>query len=59
MAVIYKNYYKQTIFTEVKETMGSNLPFVNKEKMQKEEEAIDDAVEGLSKYIVKNKIFCE
>jgi hypothetical protein len=27
MAIIYKNYYKQTIFTEVKETMGSNLPF--------------------------------
>jgi hypothetical protein len=23
MAIIYKNYYKQTIFTEVKETVGS------------------------------------
>lgn len=27
MAVIYKNYYKQTILTEVKETIGSKPPF--------------------------------
>lgn len=32
MAIIYKNFYKQTIFTEVKETIGSN----NSEKVTDE-----------------------
>jgi hypothetical protein len=26
MAILYKNFYKQTIFTEVKETLGSKMP---------------------------------
>ena len=28
MAILYKNFYKQTIFTEVEETIGSNKPRV-------------------------------
>ena len=34
MAILYKNFYKQTIFTEVNETLGSSGPKMTAENVE-------------------------
>lgn len=39
MAIIYKNFYKQTIFTEVEETLGTSGPKMTATNVEPIEEA--------------------
>lgn len=48
MAIIYKNFYKQTIFTEVNETLGANKP-INETKNKKH---VDKSSQNIKKEII-------
>lgn len=46
MAILYKNFYKQTILTEVKETLGSSVPKINAtnfELIETSDDNLDDS----------------